>query len=207
VFEFADKFRGSYSVSLKEWICPFYCDYSGYQNIVNKSNSPFSTSGTIEPGLKKTPRSPFSKFREAQPVSAGSHKSGGYGKFGVIEPNGLYSGGGIFAEFGWDAKFAGIYIFFSKMLMKGEEYYVDPSRSNANKFVCFILPESPSRSVEYSPGGLLFKPGGSNMQHSTALSFLLLIYARYLKHGNDTIHCANNVSATSSRLIELARNQ
>ncbi|KAI3927062.1 hypothetical protein MKW92_049557 [Papaver armeniacum] len=242
VFEFADKYRGSYSDSLKEWVCPFYCDYSGYQDEliwaaawlhrasgkrfywnyvmsnnhylgrisesrVNKSNSPFSTSGTSELGLNKAPRSPFSKFREAEPGSAGSHKSGGYGKFGVREPNDLYSGGGIFAEFGWDAKFAGINIFFSKMLMKGEEYYVDPFRSNANKFVCSILPESPSRSVEYSPGGLLFKPGGSNMQHSTALSFLLLIYARYLKHGNDIVHCGNNVSATSSRLIELARNQ
>ncbi|KAI3971380.1 hypothetical protein MKX01_008224 [Papaver californicum] len=172
---------------------------------VNKSNSPFSTSGTIERGLNKTPRSPFSKFREAQPGSAGLHKRGGYGKFGVREPNGLYSGGGIFAELGWDNLLEST--FFFKMLMKGEEYYVDPFRSNANKFVCSILPESPSRSVEYSPGGLLFKPGGSNMQHSTALSFLLLIYARYLKHGNDTIHCGNNVSATSSRLIELAMNQ
>ncbi|XP_026410237.1 endoglucanase 4-like [Papaver somniferum] len=178
VFEFADKYRGSYSDSLKEWVCPFYCDYSGYQD-------------------------------ELIWAAAWLHRASGkrfYWNY-VMKPNGLYSGGGIFAEFGWDAKFAGINIFFSKMLMKGEEYYVDPFRSNANKFVCSILPESPSRSVEYSPGGLLFKPGGSNMQHSTALSFLLLIYARYLKHGSDIIHCGNNVSATSSRLIELARNQ
>lgn len=31
VFEFADKFRGSYNDSLGEWVCPWYCDYSGYQ--------------------------------------------------------------------------------------------------------------------------------------------------------------------------------
>lgn len=31
VFEFADKYRGAYSNSLKRFVCPFYCDYSGFQ--------------------------------------------------------------------------------------------------------------------------------------------------------------------------------
>lgn len=31
VFEFADKHRGAYSTRLKKYVCPFYCDYSGYQ--------------------------------------------------------------------------------------------------------------------------------------------------------------------------------
>ncbi|KAK9749351.1 hypothetical protein RND81_02G119800 [Saponaria officinalis] len=32
VFEFADKYRGSYSDGLKDVVCPFYCSYSGYQD-------------------------------------------------------------------------------------------------------------------------------------------------------------------------------
>ncbi|OMO98094.1 Glycoside hydrolase, family 9 [Corchorus olitorius] len=32
VFEFADKYRGSYNDSLGPWVCPFYCDYSGYED-------------------------------------------------------------------------------------------------------------------------------------------------------------------------------
>ncbi|XVF49343.1 hypothetical protein PTKIN_Ptkin04bG0004000 [Pterospermum kingtungense] len=32
VFEFADKYRGSYNDSLGPWVCSFYCDYSGYQD-------------------------------------------------------------------------------------------------------------------------------------------------------------------------------
>ncbi|KAK1306303.1 Endoglucanase 8 [Acorus calamus] len=32
VFEFADQHRGSYSDSLGKWVCPFYCDFSGYED-------------------------------------------------------------------------------------------------------------------------------------------------------------------------------
>ncbi|GAB4825963.1 hypothetical protein Ancab_008831 [Ancistrocladus abbreviatus] len=80
---------------------------------------------------------------------------------------------------------------------------------NADQFICSLLPESPSRSVSYSPGGLLVKPGGSNMQHTTALSFLFLVYARYLSddaNGGRAVHCGN-VVATPSRLIQVAKSQ
>lgn len=33
MFQFADKYRGSYSNGLKPFVCPFYCDFSGYQVI------------------------------------------------------------------------------------------------------------------------------------------------------------------------------
>ncbi|KAL5664372.1 hypothetical protein ACJX0J_024480, partial [Zea mays] len=32
VFDFADRYRGSYSDSLSSVACPFYCSYSGYQD-------------------------------------------------------------------------------------------------------------------------------------------------------------------------------
>lgn len=31
MFEFADKYRGTYSNGLKNFVCPFYCSYSGYE--------------------------------------------------------------------------------------------------------------------------------------------------------------------------------
>lgn len=31
VFEFADKYQGSYNDSIGPWVCPFYCDFGGYQ--------------------------------------------------------------------------------------------------------------------------------------------------------------------------------
>ncbi|XVF49342.1 hypothetical protein PTKIN_Ptkin04bG0003900 [Pterospermum kingtungense] len=55
-------------------------------------------------------------------------------------------------------------------------------------------------------GGLILKPGGSNLQHATALSFLLLVYSRPLSKANRAIHCGNAV-VNSARLIQFARSQ
>lgn len=55
-------------------------------------------------------------------------------------------------------------------------------------------------------GGLLFKPGGSNLQHATALSFLLIVYARYMESANKIVQCGN-VAVQPSRLINLAKTQ
>ncbi|KAL8141472.1 hypothetical protein V2J09_014504 [Rumex salicifolius] len=107
--------------------------------------------------------------------------------------------GGNFGEFGWDTKHAGIYLVATQKLNPG------PFIEEADKFICSVLPDSPSRSVSYSPGGLLFKPGGSNMQHTTALSFLLLSYARTMD-AKRVVHCGN-VVATSSKLVKLAKRQ
>ncbi|KAL4568136.1 hypothetical protein LXL04_023738 [Taraxacum kok-saghyz] len=39
VFEFADKYRGSYSSGLKKFVCPYYCSYSGFQVTKNYLNT------------------------------------------------------------------------------------------------------------------------------------------------------------------------
>lgn len=56
-------------------------------------------------------------------------------------------------------------------------------------------------------GGLLFKTSGSNMQHATAYSFLLLVYAGYLNQANKKIDCGGGVIASSMRLQQLAKSQ
>lgn len=55
-------------------------------------------------------------------------------------------------------------------------------------------------------GGLMFKPGGCNLQHATALSFLLIVYSRYLQVASRSVHCGS-VVATPSRLVEVAKTQ
>ena len=94
--------------------------------------------------------------------------------------DGVGYGGGSFAEFGWDTKNAGINILVSKviieldcsisvrcynmlfsklflllslqLLLSNNTSDVDPFISNADKFVCTVLPESPTVYVSYSPG-------------------------------------------------------
>lgn len=55
-------------------------------------------------------------------------------------------------------------------------------------------------------GGLIFKAGGSNMQHVTSLSFLLLTYSNYLSHANRNVPCGG-FSASPSMLRQLAKRQ
>ncbi|MED6157283.1 Esterase/lipase/thioesterase [Stylosanthes scabra] len=95
-------------------------------------------------------------------------------------------------EFGWDNKHAGINVLISKQ--------------NADGFICSILPGISHPQVQYSPGGLIFKAGGSNMQHVTSLSFLLLAYSNYLSHANKVVPCGET-TATPALLKHLAKRQ
>ncbi|XVF11176.1 hypothetical protein REPUB_Repub08aG0003500 [Reevesia pubescens] len=120
-----------------------------------------------------------------------------YWKYVLANIRNLEKGSSL-AKFGWDTKHAGINVPVSRaslllflLLIKSETPFPEPFVTNADKFVCSVLAESPTVSVSYSPGGLLIKPGGNNLQHATALSFLLLVYSRHLSKANELIHCDN----------------
>ena len=55
-------------------------------------------------------------------------------------------------------------------------------------------------------GGLLFKVGGSNMQHVTSLSFLLLAYSNYLSHAGAHVSCGGR-TAPPAKLRQVAKRQ
>ncbi|GAB4825967.1 hypothetical protein Ancab_008835 [Ancistrocladus abbreviatus] len=187
VFKFADKYRGSYNYSLGHWICPFYCDFSGYEDELIWAAAWLH---------KATKLASYWNY-----VLSNIHNLESARAMNIGKP---YNGGN-FAEFGWDVKNAGINI----LLVMSPSIDPTPFVPNADQFICSVLPESPLRSVSYSPGGLLVKRGGSNMQHTTALSFLFLVYARYLSdgaNGGRAVHCGN-VVATPSRLIQVAKSQ
>ena len=67
--------------------------------------------------------------------------------------------------------------------------------------MCTLIPESSSSHIQYTPGGLIYKPGGSNMQHVTSIAFLLLTYANYLSRTSQTVNCGSvSVGPTSLQL-------
>ncbi|XP_057950903.1 endoglucanase 4-like [Malania oleifera] len=192
VFKFADKFRGSYSDgSLHPAVCPFYCDFNGYWDELIWAAA----------WLYRTTQDPsYWKY-----VLGNIHTL--ENPYIVRNLNGYaYQQDGSFAEFGWDAKHAGINVLVSKLVMNRTTYLNTPFVAYADKFVCSIIPESPMRSVTYSRGGLLFKPGGSNLQHTTSLSFLLLAYSRYLNRYNRKVNCGN-VIVSPLRLRQYVKGQ
>ncbi|XP_013455338.2 endoglucanase 8 [Medicago truncatula] len=108
-------------------------------------------------------------------------------------------------EFGWDSKHAGINVLVSHWMMNDASNQ-SPFISNADNLICSLLPNSPTKSVTYSKGGLLFKAGPSNLQHVTALSFLLVVYGHYMEANNKIVNCGN-VVAKPCDLINLAKSQ
>ncbi|WCJ36499.1 glycosyl hydrolase 9B1 [Euphorbia peplus] len=169
VFDFADKFQGSYANSVGEGVCPFYCDFNGYKDEL--------------------------VWGAAWLYKATDDKK--YWNYVQTHINDISNDP---SEFGWDNKDAGINVLISGLAAQ------NPYVANADQFVCSVLPESPTKSVTYSPGGLLFKRGGSNLQHTTSLSFLLIVYSRYMDKAHRSVTCGN-VVVSPARLVTVAKSQ
>ncbi|WKA06859.1 hypothetical protein VitviT2T_024739 [Vitis vinifera] len=190
VFDFADKNRGSYNDAIGRVVCPYYyCDGSGYMDELGwgaawlyKATNNESYWNYVQYTINNLPK---------------------YIK--VMDTDGTLSYRDNFAEFGWDTKVAGINVLVSGWVLQ-EKLDASPFVLDADRFVCTILPESPTKSVTYSPGGLLFKSGPSNMQHATTLSFLLVVYAGYSKGNGRQIQCGN-VVVSPDRLVEVSKSQ
>ncbi|KAK9905147.1 hypothetical protein M0R45_000483 [Rubus argutus] len=149
-FEFADTYRGAYSdnANIRDGVCPFYCDFDGYQDELLWSAA----------WLRRVTQ------------------DGGY--LDYIQNNGKTLGAeDNINEFGWDNKHAGLNVLISKEVLEGNMYNLESYKSSADSFMCTLIPESSSSHIEYTPAGLIYKPGGSNLQHVTSISFLLLVYA------------------------------
>ncbi|KAJ8450933.1 hypothetical protein Cgig2_032558 [Carnegiea gigantea] len=106
-------------------------------------------------------------------------------------------------EFGWDNKHAGLNVLVSKEALEGSMYSLQLYKSSADSFMCTLIPESSSSShIEFTPGGLIYKPGGSNLQHATSITFLLLAYANYLEKSSQTVDCGRvNVGPAALRRV------
>ncbi|GER43333.1 endoglucanase 24 [Striga asiatica] len=104
-------------------------------------------------------------------------------------------------EFGWDNKHAGL-----NEVLENNMYSLESYRASADSFMCTLIPESTSSHVQYSPGGLIYRPGGSNLQHATTISFLLLAYANYLEKSFQSVNCGEML-VSPSKLRTIAQRQ
>ncbi|KAH9610131.1 hypothetical protein KSS87_004778 [Heliosperma pusillum] len=180
VFEFADKYRGAYSNNprTRRGACPFYCDVNGYQDELLWGAA----------WLHKATRR--REYREY-----------------IVRNEVILRAGDTINEFGWDNKHAGINVLISKEVLMGRANDLMNFKTNADGFICSVLPGVAHPEVQYSPGGLIFKSGGSNMQHVTSLSFLLLAYSNYLSHSKHQVPCGGGVYASSALLKNAAKLQ
>ncbi|XAR72769.1 Cellulase [Bertholletia excelsa] len=178
-FQYADTYRGAYSdnANIKDGVCPFYCDFDGYQDELLWGAAWLA--------------------RASQDASY----------LNYIQNNGKTLGADDnINEFGWDNKHAGLNVLVSKEVLVGNVYSLQSYKSSADSFMCTLIPESDSYHIPYTPGGLIFKPGGSNLQHVTTAAFLLLVYAAYLDRSSQIVSCGG-ATAGPAELRRLARRQ
>ncbi|KAG0453210.1 hypothetical protein HPP92_025874 [Vanilla planifolia] len=172
-FDFADSHRGAYSddPDLKAGGCPFYCDFDGYQDELLWGAA----------WLRRASRN--DSF------------------LSYIQDNGKTLGADDnINEFGWDNKHAGLNVLVSKEFLEGQIFSLQSYKESADSFMCTLVPESSSSHIQYTPGGLIYKPGGSNLQHVTSIAFLLLTYANYLSKTSQYVDCGSlSISPASLR--------
>ncbi|GLJ24850.1 hypothetical protein SUGI_0475320 [Cryptomeria japonica] len=95
-------------------------------------------------------------------------------------------------EFNWDLKYSGIQVLLTDLYFQGEAQF-SAYRSNAERFVCSLLPGSPIRSIKTTPGGLLYVRDGANTQYVTSASFLMARYSDLLSAKKRTFSCGNTL--------------
>ncbi|KAK3029061.1 hypothetical protein RJ639_040113 [Escallonia herrerae] len=186
VFEYADTHRGAYSdnSNIRDAVCPFYCDFSGYQASIPLYNDELLWGAAW--------------LRRASQDDSYLNYIQNNGKTLGAEDN--------INEFGWDNKHAGLNVLISKEVLEGNVYALQSYKASADSFMCTLTPNSSSYHIEYTSGGLIYKPGGSNLQHATSITFLSLVYANYLDRSSQTVNCGS-VSVDPKLLRRIAKRQ
>eukprot|EP00253_Pinus_taeda_P027911 PITA_27911 len=177
VFDFADKYRGSYSDSLNSAVCPFYCSYSGYQDeLLWGAACLLEASNSVS----------YFNYIQSNGPSLGADDNGNL--------------------FSWDQKHAGVRILLSKEVLLRNIQSLSEYKSHSDNFICSLMPGTPSSQAQYTPGGLLFEMSDSNLQYVTTTTFLLFTYAKYLTAAHQVVTCGG-VTVTPTRIRTLAKRQ
>ncbi|MCL7046387.1 hypothetical protein MKW94_022710, partial [Papaver nudicaule] len=158
----------NYNDCLRQFVCPFYCYWSGFQDEL--------AWGAL--WLYKATHQP--SYLEIL------NKYNNYVTYAV--------------EFGWDNKDAGINVLTTiELLSKGSSL----SKHLPNEGEDYQNPTS----VNYSEGGLMHKPVGSNLQVAGAISFITLVYALHLDGAKQSIQCPDGTNVTPQRMVAIAKSQ
>lgn len=177
VFDFADRYRGSYSDSLNSVVCPFYCSFSGYHDELLWGAAWI--------------------HRASQNASYLAYIQSNGHTLGADDDD--YS-------FSWDDKRPGTKILLSKGFLEKKTEEFELYKRHSDNYICSLIPESPNLQAQYTPGGLLYKGSESNLQYVTSSALLLLTYAQYLSANGGVANCGTS-TVTADKLIALAKKQ
>lgn len=184
VFDFADRYRGSYSDSLSSVACPFYCSYSGYHDELLWAASWLHLATTQGKGAAAA--DVYMSY-----ISSNGHTLG-------AEQDDF--------TFSWDDKRVGTKVLLSREFLQSKMDGLQLYKAHTDNYICSLVPGVNGFQSQYTPGGLLFKEGDSNMQYVTSTAFLLLTYAKYLASTGGAVSCGAT-AVSPSTLVSIAKKQ
>jgi hypothetical protein len=117
--------------------------------------------------------------------------------------------------FSWDDKRVGTKVLLSKAFLQGigkgkSDDALRLYKAHADTYVCSLVPGAAGfQQSQYTPGGLLFKEGDSNMQYVTSTAFLLLAHAKSLSSAGPAgvVSCGGGAAVPASALVAVAKRQ
>jgi Glycosyl hydrolase family 9 len=183
LFEFADKYRGSYDSSI-EAVKSYYGSISGYKDEL------------LWAALwlhRATTRQDYLDY--------------------VVENADCFGGTGwAMMEFSWDVKYAGVQILAARLLLQGDyaphhKRTLQQYKAKAEHYVCATLGKNDVvNNLERTHGGMLFVRQWNNMQHVTGAAFLLMVYSQYLAQADQQLVCPNG-PVQPDEVFEFAKSQ
>ncbi|KAG2680673.1 hypothetical protein I3843_11G110000 [Carya illinoinensis] len=177
VFDFADRYRGSYSDSLKSVVCPFYCSYSGYHDELLWGASWIHTASQNSTYLAY--------------IRSNGHT------LGADDDDYTFS---------WDDKRAGTKVLLSKGFLEKRTGELQLYKAHSDNYICSLMPGTSNFQAQYTPGGLFYKASENNLQYVTTTAFLLLTYAKYLSSNGGVATCGGS-TVKAENLISQAKKQ
>ncbi|CAE6049500.1 unnamed protein product [Arabidopsis arenosa] len=116
--------------------------------------------------------------------------------------------GGPRTVFAWDDKFVGAQVLVAKLALEGKvesSEEITEYKSMAEHFICNCAQKG-DNNVKKTPGGLLYFLPWNNLQYTTAATFVLSAYSKYLEAAKASINCPDG-ALQASDLLHLARSQ
>ncbi|GAV67831.1 Glyco_hydro_9 domain-containing protein [Cephalotus follicularis] len=169
LFTFADKYRGSYSVSLPQ--AQTYYNSTGYGDELLWAASWL--------------------YHATRDQTYLQYVSGQNGK--------TYAKWGSPTWFSWDNKLAGTQVLLSRLTFFGGKDNADNSglqmyRKTAEAVMCGLLPDSPTATTSRTESGLIWVSEWNCLQHPVASAFLAALYSDYmLTSKTATLSCSGDL--------------
>ncbi|RDY13117.1 Endoglucanase 11, partial [Mucuna pruriens] len=168
LFEFGDKYRGKYDVSVKV-AKNYYASVSGYMDELLWAAMWL---------YKATDKEEYLEY-----VISNARTFGGIAW--------------AITEFSWDVKYAGLQLLASKLLVEEKHKkhgdILEKYRTKAEYYICSCLNKNNVSNVERTPSGLLYVRQWNNMQYVSTASFLLTVYSNFLQNKNQKLTCHGGI--------------